>query len=226
MMEAYSRREEPMRNTILLSMLIAAYPLAAFADEAEAVAALFYVRSKQATKQKIASMELEIPHMEKELRNVKRGVINKLATEATKNKAGGYIFPDADSRKAKVAEIQATIAKHKQALAEARAGNVMFWADFKTPLDIGTVGKINFVLELVQKVDDNSARVSIAGETCFLDGIDLSKAADGTDFRTDVILEVTGTRTYKTVSGAPRTEFVVKPFDMKRVEAIRAKDKR
>lgn len=206
--------------TCLLSSVVAAD------EESEEVAERFYARSKQATEQKIKGMTLAIPDLENDLRNAKRGVINKQADKTRKNNPGGYIYPNADARRVRISELEALIETTKKQITDAKAGKIIFWADFPQPLAVGNAGKVDFVLELVQKVNDKSARVSIAGETCFLDGIDLSNVADESDFKLDEYLEVIGTRTYKTVQGAPRTEFVVRPFDLKRAEAIRAKDNR
>lgn len=215
-----------MRFAVVLSLVVCCAPSIVQADEAEAVAALFYVRSKQATETQAKGYQKALPEAKRQLALVKRGRINSSRATISVAANGQYVFPDKEAKAKYVANHEKTVKECEDALALVKSGEFFIWSKLETPLAVGNVGRVDFLLELVQKVDDNSARVSIAGETCFLDGIDLSKAADGTDFRTDVILEVTGTRTYKTVANAARTEFVVKPFDMKRVEAIRAKDKR
>ena len=214
-----------MRSAAVLLLVVFCAPSIVQADEAEAVAALFYVRSKQETEAQAKGYKRALPEAKRQLAITKRGRIDSSRATISAAANGLYTFPDKGAKAKYVSNAEKAVKECEDALALVKSGEFFVWSEFKTPLAVGNVGKVDFVLVVIQKLDDNSARVSIAGETCFLNGIDLSKAADGTDFRTDVILEVTGTRTYETLGGAPRTEFVVKPFDMKRVEAIRAKDK-
>lgn len=214
-----------MRLTMALAIFIYCAASVIYADETDVAAERYYAASKAATDAKISGLRAAVPALKKQLAVIKRAKIDK-RLQFTKTLPNGVsVFPSVEAKQKTIAGYEADLSEAETELKKAESGELLIYAELPTPLAVGNIGRVNFLLELIQKIDENSARVSIAGETCFLDGIELAKAADGTDFQTDVVLEVTGTRTYKTVAGASRTEFVVKPFDMKRVEAIRENDK-
>lgn len=205
-----------MRVLLLLMVGLCLSKVAA-ADEADEVAKQYYAACRDATNDRHETLKKRLPEMKRELAILKRSRINKNLRNTT-TQGGITVFNSLKAKQDAIARHELAMANGESDLAKAEAGELFLYVDLPRPLAVGNVGKFGYLIEVVQKVNASSARVSVAGETCFFDGIDFSKIADGSDFKTDLTLEVTGTRTYNTVTGASRTEFVVKPFDLARLK--------
>ncbi len=107
-------------------------------------------------------------------------------------------------------------------------------------IEVGAVGTVRrFQIKIVQRVSAGEARIGILREATpdelrlirkgflprpttdvLLKNMNLSEMADGQSLTTSQCFAVTGTQTYTTALGAPRTVFVFEPFETKGAEAI------
>jgi hypothetical protein len=127
----------------------------------------------------------------------------------------------------------------KVRLDQAKTGGDMSAPSMGEP-KVGAVGTVRrFWLKVVQRVSATEARVEILREATpdelrlirkgflarptvdvLLKNANLSDKADGQVLTSDMCFAVTGTQTYTTALGAPRTVFVLEPFETKGAEAI------
>jgi hypothetical protein len=78
---------------------------------------------------------------------------------------------------------------------------------------VGTIGRLTKA-KVTQVVDETNALVSRSEETLWVANVSTAGIVDGRDLDDNLIVEVVGTRRYKTVAGATNTVFVLKPLQI------------
>ncbi len=193
---------------------------------------------------KVAAAEAAYSQKKSELEAYQTGVVRKVRTPtAPTDKVKQWRFPDLKSkeryvataqREADLAEKALSLAKLERMTLPSLAAVPKIGDIFSTP-GVNVIQVIDEQAMLVRDYVTEGGRVAVAGGQVIreavvthevwmvLRGFPTAGVVDDSGYEPKGVLEVTGTESYTTVSGAKKTVFTVRPFDEKRLDAVRKK---
>ena len=179
-----------------------------------------YIAEREQGRQKAIDYQTqEIPKLKSMLAAAKRGRIDGSRSGTLKHSNGNYTFPSKSQKDREIASITEKIASTETRLATYKH-DPNAYAPRLDRIALGSIGQWPGA-NILQVVDEKTALVNFSSvqskQTVWITGISTAGMVDGGAHRADVIVAVTGTKTYTTAVGGSRTVFTVEPLDLSRL---------